>query len=223
MQERCAMKVSTDSCLFGAWAATLLKNEETILDIGAGTGLLSFMLAQRSTALFHSVEIETSCFDELVFNIDSSPWKTRITGYSSDIRDFDASVKYDLIISNPPFYEHQLKSPNNTTNLARHSDQLSLTSFFEHAKRLLNDNGRIVLLMPYYRKSEILSTAVNYKLFAVQIADVKQTQTHDTFRTMICFSTAEQEMTTETITIKDEKDSYTERFRDLLGEYYLKL
>ena len=223
MQEHCAMKVTTDACLFGAWAAVSLGIEKSILDIGTGTGLLSLMVAQQSNATIHSVEIERVCFNELKSNIESSPWENKIKAYCCDICTFDEDVSYDLIISNPPFYEHQLRSPKIATNLARHSDQLTLTTFFENAKRLLRENGRIFLLMPFYRKNEILSSAHYHKLYPAQVADVKQSTKHDAFRTMISFSTIEQEIISETITIKDQTGSYTCRFRELLSEYYLNL
>lgn len=221
MQANCAMKVTTDSCLFGAWAASNLKNEEIILDIGGGTGLLSLMLAQKSDAIIHSVEVEHGCYAQLVDNINSSAWKRHLTAYENDIKLFDAGMKYDMIISNPPFYEQQLKSPIHTTNLARHSDQLSLMEFFTHAERLLNGYGTLFVLMPFYRKKELLTTAEKFNLFSVDIADVKQTPKHEPFRTMISFSKERKALTNETITIKDDAGDYTERFRDLLGDYYL--
>lgn len=221
MQANCAMKVTTDSCLFGAWAASKLKNEEIILDIGGGTGLLSLMLAQASNAKIHSVELENECYAQLIDNINASGWKTNISAFEGDIKLFDAGMKYDMIISNPPFYEQQLKSPIHTTNLARHSDQLSLMEFFTHAERLLNGYGKLFVLMPFYRKNELLTTAEKFNLFSAHIADVKQTPKHEPFRTMIIFSRDKKELTTETITIKADAGEYTERFREILKDYYL--
>lgn len=221
MQTKCAMKVTTDSCLFGAWTASKLKNKETMLDIGGGTGLLSLMVAQKSNATIHSVEVEGECYAQLIDNITTSPWKTQISAFKGDIKLFDARIKYDIIISNPPFYEQQLKSPIQNKNLARHSDQLSLMEFIMHAERLLNLYGTLLVLMPYYRKKELLTTAEKFNLFSVDIADVKQTPKHDPFRTMISFSRKREALISEVITIKTEAGEYTERFRELLKDYYL--
>lgn len=215
------MKVSTDSCLFGAWAAGRVSDEKTILDIGAGTGLLSLMLAQHIDATVHAVEIETACYEQLTQNINSSPWADRVHAYQNNIKEFDEGIKYDLVISNPPFYENQLRSPNNSTNLARHADQLSLTDLFAQVERLLGEEGRFALLMPYYRKEEAITRATDFGLFARQVADVKQTSRHDPIRSMICFSTTSENIDYESITIRDENGLYSSRFSDLLRHYYL--
>lgn len=220
-QDQCAMKVSTDSCLFGAWMASILKDEKTILDIGAGTGLLSLMIAQHTDATVHSVEIETACHDQLAQNINSSPWTARVHAYQNDIKEFDEGIKYDLIISNPPFYEQQLRSPNNSTNLARHGDQLSLTELFVQVERLLSEEGRFALLMPYYRKEESINGARNFGLFARQVVDVKQTPGHSPFRSMFCFSKTSEKIDHESITIRNENGLYSSRFSGLLEAYYL--
>ena len=220
-QDQCAMKVSTDSCLFGAWVASIVSNEKTVLDIGAGTGLLSLMLAQHIDATVHAVEIETACYEQLAQNINSSPWAERIHAYQNDIKEYDEGIQYGLIISNPPFYEHQLRSPNNSTNLARHGDQLSLTDLFAQVKRLLGEEGRFALLMPYYRKEEAVNGATAFGLFASKVVDVKQTSRHNPFRSMICFSKTSENIDHESITIRDENGLYSSRFSDLLQAYYL--
>jgi tRNA1Val (adenine37-N6)-methyltransferase len=220
-QDQCAMKVSTDSCLFGAWVASIVSREKTILDIGAGTGLLSLMIAQHIDAIVHAVEIETDCYEQLAQNINSSPWAESIHAFQNDIKEFDEAIKYDLIISNPPFYENQLRSPNKNTNLARHGDQLSLTELFAQVERLLSEAGRFALLMPYYRKEDAITRATDSGLFATQVVDVKQTSRHDPFRSMICFSKTSEKIDHETTMIRDENGLYSRRFSELLEAYYL--
>ena len=105
-QDKCAMKVCTDACLFGAFVANEIQDKTInhILDIGAGTGLLSLMLAQKSNAAIDAVEIDKSTYEQAEENISQSSWKEKITVYNSGIADFYSNYKYDLIISNPPFF-----------------------------------------------------------------------------------------------------------------------
>src|SRR5262245_3491214 len=117
-QDRCAMKVTTDSCLFGAWVASRESaarsspgTRRRILDIGGGTGLLALMLAQRTNAFIDSIEIDKDAFQQAEENVKASPWSDRISLYHGDAREFSFQHKYQTIICNPPFYEKELKSP----------------------------------------------------------------------------------------------------------------
>ena len=152
------MKVSTDSCLFGAWVASIQENPKNVLDIGGGTGLLTLMLAQKSNALFDCVEIENECFEQLKDNINDSKWKNQCAIYNEDIREFTPEKKYDLIISNPPFYENQLNSTSSKINLARHHSGLLLSDLFDIAQNLLTEEGKFFLLLPAFRRSECIDS-----------------------------------------------------------------
>src|SRR6476620_3970566 len=125
-QERTAMKVCTDACLFGAWVASEIRNEdlERVLDIGAGTGLLSLMIAQNSDAVIDAVEIDDHAYSQVVDNFSSSPWNDRLRVHHCSVQQFEPGCKYDLVISNPPFYEHSLRSPDSKKNMAMHSTHL---------------------------------------------------------------------------------------------------
>jgi len=130
-QDRCAMKVTTDACLFGAWCAMEIENAKlkikNVLDIGAGTGLLSLMAAQRNRHItIDAVEIENEAAAQAQSNIEASPWRDRIHLYATDIRSFQSLVKYDAIISNPPFYEKEIVSADREKNTAHHSTDLEL-------------------------------------------------------------------------------------------------
>lgn len=222
-QEYCAMKVSTDSCLFGAWVAEKLSNEKSILDIGAGTGLLSLMLAQKSLAEIDAVEIEKACYNQMCENILASPWTQRCNSFNQDIREFQPDKKYDIIISNPPFYENQLKSDKEGINLARHDDGLQLKDLFEEVARLLGADGKFFLLLPSYRKEECIKTALPFKLHPTYIADVRQTPNHNSFRTLFYFAQYEQDLTNESIVIKENNNVYSQRFSEIMKDYYLHL
>ncbi len=224
VQSRCAMKVTTDSCLFGAWVASISDHAETILDIGAGTGLLGMMIAQKHTTKINAIEIEPTCFEQLKENIENCKWSNNFNLHLGDIREYEPSNQFDLIISNPPFYENQLSSENKGVNLARHSNALRLVEIFEAVERLISPNGIFFILLPSYRESECVETAAKFKLYPDNIAYVKQTPLHSSFRIMISFSSIKKEiLQVEEIIIKNAENMYTEQFQELLLEYYLHL
>ena len=222
-QDKCSMKVTTDGCLFGAWANSKIVSGETLLDIGAGTGLLSLMLSQHRSIKIDAIEIENSCYEQLCHNIQDSPFSSTINAINGDIKDWETEIRYQHIISNPPFYEKQLRSDQRGVNLARHAEGLTLHALFSHAKRLLSSQGFFYVLMPFYRKAECLDMASQFQLFPVSIADVKQSPFHDAFRVMIQFSTNSGNSEIETIIIKKNASEYSDAFKLLLAQYYLNL
>ena len=154
-------------------------------------------------------------------NILASPWAQRFNSFNQDIRHFNPNKKYDLIISNPPFYENQLKSDKEDINLARHDDGLQLKDLFKEVVRLLGVDGKFFLLLPSYRKEECINTAFSFNMHPTAIADVKQTPNHNSFRSMYCFTHNEQTITTETIIIKENSNAYSQRFSAMMKDYYL--
>ena len=129
-QDKCAMKVCTDSCLFGAWLH-VEENVKTILDIGCGTGLLSLMLAQKSAAKIDAVEIDASAYLQAKQNIESSIFSNNISIFNEDILQFSAHEKYDFIVCNPPFYENEKVSETHGEKLAKHSLKLTLENLIQ--------------------------------------------------------------------------------------------
>lgn len=219
-QERCAMKVSTDACLFGAWLAQRGSGHRA-LDIGGGTGLLSLMLAQVSTLYIDAIELEQDCFAQMKNNIQASPWAERICCIEGDVRHFTFTTKYDLIFSNPPFYEKQLSSPNAATNAARHSSSLSLTELLQKVSTLLTEDGSFAILMPYYRHEELLKTALLSGLHAQEICFARHSPKHPWYRTMVIFRKTAADVTETSIDIRDTAGGYSEAFSMLLKDYYL--
>lgn len=221
-QDRCGMKVTTDSCLFGAWAANQLTETKEILDIGAGTGLLSLMLAQRSKANVDAVEIESSCYQQLNENIDRSPFSEKINPIHLDIKDH-SKQGYDVIISNPPFHQDQLRSDNTQINYARHEAGLTLEQLFGIATNLMTEKGCLFILLPFYRKIEALELATSMNWFPVKITTVFHSKNHQPFRAMFLFSKEESRCDEDEIFIYDEGENYTSDFSKLLQPYYLYL
>ncbi|MDH7461141.1 methyltransferase [Chitinophagaceae bacterium 26-R-25] len=225
-QDKCAMKVCTDACVFGAWVANEWKDGKeklNVLDIGAGTGLLTLMLAQKLTASFDAVEIDDHAFEQASENFAESNWQDRISIHHNDITKFSAAQKFDLIVSNPPFYEKDLKSDKHNINLARHDSSLTLSSLLQTCNALLADAGSIVLLLPFHRLADVEKEAKANGLHLVRLLRMKQTTAHSYFRLGAVLRKQPARCVVEDITIKDVSQQYTNEFVELLKDYYLYL
>ena len=222
------MKVTTDACLFGAWTAEKVKGEmlevKTVLDIGTGTGLLSLMLAQKVNASIDAIEMDKDAFEQAKENIAAAPEKDRINIHYADVREFLFPSHYDIILSNPPFYENELRSPDAKKNTAHH-EGLALNELLEIIKKNLSPAGRFYLLLPYKRNSEIDKLVDSTGLSITQKSLVRQSVNHDHFRIMIEgeHTKEKKEMIIDEISIRDDKGQYTDKFIDLLKDYYLYL
>jgi tRNA1Val (adenine37-N6)-methyltransferase len=225
-QDKCAMKVCTDACLFGAWVADSLQNTplQHVLDIGTGTGLLSLMLAQKIDAPVDAVEKNLAAAMQAAQNFEASAWKERLTILHEDITAFTSSRRYQLVISNPPFYEADLKSSNMAKNDARHDSALTLDVLINIASQLLDTNGLFAVLLPWHRSNYFISLAKQAGLHLQQQAMVRQSVHHDFFRSMLLLGkSVPAELQTEEISIKDAAGNYTPAFTRLLKAYYLYL
>jgi tRNA1Val (adenine37-N6)-methyltransferase len=224
-QDKCAMKVTTDACLFGAWAAAAMKLSEhdSLLDIGAGTGLLSLMAAQQNNCTFDAVEIDEGAFTQACENAAASPWKEKINITCTDIRQWQAEKKYACIISNPPFFENQLPSPDAGKKMALHAHELSLAELFIAFEKNIQPGGTIFLLMPAYRKTEVMTLATAHGFFITHIVMLKQTPAHEPFRMMLRLSLTEETVKEDEIIIRGSNNEYSIAFTELLKEYYLHL
>lgn len=226
-QQDCAMKVCTDACLFGAFVAELISKENiaanNLLDIGAGTGLLSLLLAQKTTAQIDAVEIDAAGSQQAAGNFESSPWKEKLHIFNEDITEFNSNKKYDCIISNPPFFEGDLKSSDNNKNAAKHDTTLTLQQLLVIANKLMAEDGHFAVLLPYHRSGYCIEQAGKLNLFLTKKILVKQTTMHDFFRSILIFNKHSSTLMEETIIIKNETGNYSERFVELLKDYYLYL
>jgi tRNA1Val (adenine37-N6)-methyltransferase len=219
-QEHCAMKVSTDACLFGAWLAQRGIGHRA-LDIGGGTGLLSLMLAQASTLYIDAIELEQNCFAQMKKNIHASPWAERICCLQGDVRHFAFTNSYNFIFSNPPFYEKQLPSPNPSINAAMHSSMLNLKELLQKVSLLLTEDGSFAILMPYYRHEELINEALTAGLHAHEICFARHSPKHPWYRTMVIFGKSAADVTETSIDIRDTAGGYSQAFSILMKDYYL--
>ena len=229
-QDRCAMKVTTDACLFGAWVANEDKSQEVevkrVLDIGAGTGLLSLMYAQKyPLSHIDAIEIDESAYIQARENITASPFAKKITIIHDDVKMFTPSKKYDSIVSNPPFYEKEVRSNDPRKNVAHHHSGLLFEELLGIIKAHLPPSGIFYMLLPFKRNDEIKKILLKQDLLVSKIVFVKQSPKHSYFRLMISGTLQKdrQETLIDEISILDDQQQYTEEFKELLSDYYLYL
>lgn len=221
LQDKCAMKVCTDSCLFGAWVAKQISTPNaTILDIGTGTGLLSLMLQQHlPLAEVLGIDIDTNAIDQATQNTKGF---TNVKIKQTNVLEMEADLKYDAIICNPPFYENQLQSPQKSKNLAHHALSLSHKSLSAKMAALLANNGQVFVLLPYFIYKNFVTFALQQELYVQKTVLVKQTPTHPYFRAMLEFGfKAVSKPKQETIYIKNDENEYSKEFVCYLKPYYL--
>ena len=218
------MKVCTDACLFGAWVAEQTANfsVKQVVDIGAGTGLLSLMIAQKTNAIVHAIEIEPNAAKQCAENFAASPFNERMHVTCCDVNEFTLETLADLIVCNPPFFSGDLNSPVAANNLARHEAGLSLLALASACHRMIKENGLVAILLPCRRSEEMKSLMYAAHFHIQNEAMVLQSPAHKPFRTMLLFSkTAQPDAAKESILIKDESKDYSVRFKTLLQDYYL--
>lgn len=218
-QDKTAMKVCTDACIQGAFTAARMPAVAKVLDIGTGTGLLSLMLAQQSAAAIDAIELDEQAALQAAANFEASPWGDRLNVILCDVREH-VGVKYPFIITNPPFYENDLKSPSHTRNAAMHAVSLGYEELLAAISRLLSKDGSFSILLPYEGFQRFREMASSFSLRELLL--VRQTPAHDYFRAVGIFGPS-GDLNTAEIAIYDAQRKYTPEFSALLQQYYLYL
>lgn len=224
-QDRCAMKVGTDGVLLGAWCPDE-NNTFSILDIGAGTGILSLILAQRSNAFqIDAIEIDEDAYEQCVENFESSPWGDRLFCFHAGLDEFveEPEDEYDLIISNPPFYTEDYKTENEQRDLARFSDALPFEDLVEAANLLLSENGIFAVIIPFKEEEKFITLAKDFELHPFKITRVKGTPTTEIKRSLLAFSKTQKQTLIDELIIETARHQYTEEYIDLTKDFYLKM
>ena len=222
------MKVCTDACILGAWAADKINNNivdaSAVLDIGAGTGLLSLMLAQKSNGKIDAIEIEKNSFAQAAYNFEQSPWSSRLRIINTDVKNFAATKNYSFIISNPPFYQNDLLSPVENKNVAKHHARLSINELIVSIRRLLDELGSFAVLVPDHRVAELEKVAKENYFFLKEKLLIRQTSHHEYFRGILLFDQTNNEACINNeLIIKNEDGNYSKEFVELMKDYYLYL
>jgi tRNA1Val (adenine37-N6)-methyltransferase len=217
-QSNCGMKITADACLFAA----LVKPSDTqnILDIGAGTGVLSLMLAQVSDADIVALEIEESAYYQCQVNFFSSPWKDRLKVHKGDYRLFECERQFDLIISNPPFFKNQKPSKQFKRKLAFHQDYFEIGEFFRFANNNLTPKGNIYLLYPSDQVVVAQNAAKELGLHLAEIIRFKGKLNKISHCSSLKFGRAEKDTIVSHFICRNEDNSYTSAYEKELKSYY---
>jgi tRNA1Val (adenine37-N6)-methyltransferase len=222
-QGQCAMKVCTDSCIFGAYIS-VGKEANKILDIGTGTGLLALMLAQKSPDVeIDAVEMEPSAAEQAKDNFYESQWKNRLTVYKKRIQEFTSPYQYDLIVSNPPFFSNSLESPDKKINIAHHGTSLPIDELLGSILNLLKTEGKLWILLPPYESELFIKRAERLSLHLNEKLNIRDRPDSEIIRTILHFSFKKNDCAENNFTVKDEKGKYSTGFIKLLRDYYLHL
>lgn len=222
-QDDCAMKVSTDACLFGAWAP-VMKFVTTVLDIGAGTGLLSLMLAQKNKNIcIDAIELNLKASQQANINFTASPWSNRLKVIHTDVKDFVKEHKYEMIICNPPFFQNSLLGPDNNRNIARHTSQLEYSDIIKAMEMYLTGNGYAAILLPAAEHKvwqKLLMISGWYVNMEVRVRPLPHKPVN---RIMSICSKQDIPNDIREVCIYSEQGKYSDEFIALLKPFYLQL
>ncbi|WP_047246484.1 tRNA1(Val) (adenine(37)-N6)-methyltransferase [Maribacter thermophilus] len=224
-QDRCAMKIGTDGVLLGAWAP--VNNEPvTILDIGSGTGVIALMLAQRSNAeIIDAIEVDGDAYEQSVENFEASPWGDRLYCYHAGLDEFVDEIddRYELIVSNPPFYVENVASGDVSRDLARQNSSLPFDELLEGVAKLLSDEGRFATIVPYKEEAQFVNMASDLGLYANRITRVRGNEEAPIKRSLLEFSRESAELLYDELTIEKARHVYTAEYVHLTKDFYLKM
>lgn len=223
-QGNSAMKVGIDSVMLGSWASA--PNARNILDIGCGTGLLSLMLAQRNTsAIIVGVEIDNNAIVDAEANISSSKWKSRISITRSSFQSFakQTQQKFDLIISNPPFFDGSNLPLNNSRIIARHDISLGMQELIDGSVELLSEDGVLSVIYPSDRIVSFIDYAKQKGLHANRLCKVFPNEKKASHRTMVEFTQNNIiALKEESLIIRNQDGKYSDEYNRLTSDFYLK-
>ena len=225
-QDRCAMKVGTDGVLLGAWCP-VDNNPFSVLDIGAGTGILSLMLAQRTHAeQIDAIEIDEEAYEQCVENFENSSWSDRLFCYHAGLDEFvdEPDDEYDIIISNPPFYSEDYKTNNEQRDLARFQDALPFEDLVEAASLLLSENGIFAVIIPFKEEERFIDLCAEAELFPIKVTRVKGSRTTPIVRSLLAFKRYELSvLEADELVVEINRHEYTNDYINLTKDFYLKM
>ena len=231
------MKVGTDGVLLGAWAP-IDHNPFSILDIGAGTGLIALMLAQRTYAddpslqvemaeEIEAIEIDAEAHEQCVENFENSPWNDRLFCFHSSLDAFMDELEdeeYDLIVSNPPYHTENYFSGDQKRDAARFTQSLPFEDLCEPASVLLSDIGVFCVIIPFTAEENFVALAAENALFPMKITRVKGTPTTEIKRSLLAFSRTEtKDFPIDELVIETARHEYTSAYIELTSDFYLKM
>ncbi len=223
-QTQCAMKVGTDAVLLGAWVAC--SNAKYILDVGTGTGLLALMVAQRSDAVIDAIDIDMQAYMHAKENFEVSQWRERLNAKQCSVQAYAeiAERRYDLIISNPPFFMNAHKSTFVERNVARHfNETLTMGELIQAVVNLLTPEGSFSLILPVKEGGLLIEVAESQGLFVNEIVRVRTKFGKAEKRLLLRFSKVRSEIKTDTLSIQNSDGKYSDEYIQLTREFYTHL
>lgn len=218
------MKIGTDAVLLGAWLP--IDHSARILDVGTGTGIIALMLAQRNAPEIVGIDIDKESVAEAQHNVLQSPWKDKIRIQLGDFCDkslINTLEKFDLLVSNPPYFIHSMKSPFENRNMARHSESLPFETMIQNAKFILKPEGKLSIILPVPESKLFTKLAENHQFYPEIICDVLPYPNASANRKMILFQQKKSNPTFETLCIRNTNRSYSAEYKSLTRDFYLNL
>lgn len=222
--DKCAMKVGTDAVLLGSWVS--LTDCHAILDVGTGTGLIALMLAQRSNAAIEAIDVDEAACNQAKENIEASTFRDQINIHCMSFQSYAEAtdIRYDLIVSNPPYFLNSLKGPDNQRNTARHNDTLPLNHLLDGSAKLLTPKGKIALILPASQQGELKDLLYNMPLFTTRETLIFPTPQSTPKRILVELSINQSEPCEKTqLIIEEGRHQYTDAYKKLTKAYYLKM
>lgn len=219
-QQGCTMRINTDGVLLGAMADH--PGPQRVLDIGTGTGVIALMLAQRfKTAAVDAVEIDPQAAAAAARNCRGSAFADRMEVFPTAFERFDPGLKYDLIVSNPPYFINDLRNAEKRKELARHTDMSFFDLLLRKCAGMMSAAGRLWLILPVKLAQEVVVNAVLQRLFPVRTIHVRSDAGKAPFRQMICLGFDNESPVEEEICIYAARGVYTAAYQSLLSEFFL--
>ncbi len=222
-QDKVSMKVGTDGVLVGAWVD--IKNKSTALDIGTGSGVIALILAQRigADAKIHAIDLDAVAIDQAEHNFILSPWSSQMHIHHDSIQHFAKAthLKFDLIISNPPFFTGGMLSEHNDRNDVRHTIKLPHGDLLLAVDKLLHPSGSLAIILPYLQGLRFIEIAALYRLFPGRITEVKTKSDKPIERLLIEFYRVEVTTITDELIIQNDILEYTDNYKMLTKDFYL--
>jgi len=223
-QDKCAMKVGTDAVLLGAWVVP--NGSANILDIGTGTGIIALMLAQKSNAAIVAIDIDKDSTEQAKLNVAESSFASQIKVQHISFQELSSvsTQKFDLIVSNPPFFVDSLKSTNGGRTMARHNDLLSFEDLLRGVKKLLSEKGKFCLILPKNEALLFRDLAKSKGLYLSKLMRIRTRPEKDSEkRHLMQFEFKETEFSESTLVLEaDSHRNYTEEYKKFTQDYYLK-
>lgn len=221
-QDKCGMKVTTDACFFGASIVPIQRGR--ILDVGTGTGLLSLMMAQRTSAQIDAIEINSDAYSQAVANFRNAPWSDQLSVFHTSLQEFQPKARYDQIICNPPFFVNSFQGKSGNKNQAIHANTLSMEDLAHYVASLMDNEAEFWLMYPDQEMQQFIPIALEHGLFPQRQTTLRNTEPGPIFRQIISFGKQPRNLSLNMdVYIKEIDGSYSKAFINYLKDFYLHL